>query len=473
MNFLILINGAHNYKSFYYEIAKQLEKKGHKVYYAILSHRSLITEPLKEIDNDPNTEFFDSYCYENRFKSTDKYIFDCSWGEYLYADFDRFYNFNYNLKKDRSYWFEIRIALDSFFNDIINNKNIDIVLYENISNTFAYAAYRCAKRNNKKYLGLMGGRIPNRYEIQSSIIEEELNKISWYKSDSYSEEEEVWFNEYIKNIEYIQPDYMKNNILNKGTNFFDLLKISRFRKIVNYFKMINNKYYKYDFQFGHPMEMIVLRVSLHIKKFISQRAAEKYYLNDSLLSESMQKDDYYIYPIHYHPESSTSILAPNYTDEFYNILNIHNSLPFGKFLYVKDHISSRGVQSELFYKKIAALPGVKIISWNKNVKELIKYSKGVITVNSTVGYEAAIMNKKVFLLGRVFYENFANVIKVSNFLELKESLTKDYPVESIKSDLISYYRYTFSGTFYFNDKNLWSEKYFENIAMNIISQGHE
>ncbi|HFV9279921.1 TPA: capsular biosynthesis protein, partial [Acinetobacter baumannii] len=65
MNFLILINSAPNYKYFFYELAKEIEKRGHDVYFAIDSHRSKYLEPLSELDNSEKSFFFDSYLEKN------------------------------------------------------------------------------------------------------------------------------------------------------------------------------------------------------------------------------------------------------------------------------------------------------------------------------------------------------------------------------------------------------------------------
>src|SRR5690606_22483223 len=129
---------------------------------------------------------------------------------------------------------------------------------------------------------------------------------------------------------------------------------------------------------------------------INKNISRRYYLLEGDIVKDMKVDRFFVYPIHYHPESSTSVLAPYYTNEYSNILNISNSLPFGSFLYVKDHSSAIGVQGKEFYKKVSALPSVKLIPPSFNIKKLILASEGIITVNSTAGYEALILGKPVY-----------------------------------------------------------------------------
>ena len=175
--------------------------------------------------------------------------------------------------------------------------------------------------------------------------------------------------------------------------------------------------------------------------------------------------------MHYHPESSTSVLAPSYTNEFNNILNISNNLPFGTYLYVKDHTNAVGVQSTDFYKKIQLLPAVKLVHHKVNIKNLIIKSKGVITINSTAGYEALMLGKPVILLGRVLYESFKNVYFVNNFSEIYDTIKTIGKVDSeeVLKDIIAYYKYTYSGVLDF-DKESYSEDYFADMAKNIIER---
>ena len=60
---------------------------------------------------------------------------------------------------------------------------------------------------------------------------------------------------------------------------------------------------------------------------------------EALMDEESSKDRFFVYPIHFHPEASTSIWGRWYTNEYNNIINISNALPVGLTLYVKEHIS--------------------------------------------------------------------------------------------------------------------------------------
>lgn len=364
-------------------------------------------------------------------------------------------------------------GLDCFFEEIIETKKIDVVLYENVSNSFAYMAYKKITEAKKIYLGLMGSRIPDRYEIQTSIYKEELKVIENFILNQNNMEEEEWYEKYISSISSIQPDYMKNNILNKKITLYSIFKFKKIRTLYIYLKSLMTNDYEYDYQTGHPIKGLFSMFLLNFKKRKNENNTKKYYISSNELEGILSRNEnFFIYPTHYHPESSTSVLGANYTNEFNNILNIHNNLPVNTYLYVKDHISARGVQDENFYKKVKALPGVRLIDFNYNVKSLIKKSQGVITVNSTVGYEAILLGKPVFLFGNVFYEKFPNVFKVENFYQLRKCIN-NYTLVShidVKKNILAYYRYTYPGKLLINQPEQWSAEYFENIISNIFSK---
>ena len=67
-----------------------------------------------------------------------------------------------------------------------------------------------------------------------------------------------------------------------------------------------------------------------------------------LLSRSLYKSDvdltakYFAYPLQLHPESTTSVDGPAFSDEWSNVVGIASNLPFGHKLYVNDHKHAAG-----------------------------------------------------------------------------------------------------------------------------------
>ena len=131
-----------------------------------------------------------------------------------------------------------------------------------------------------------------------------------------------------------------------------------------------------------------------------------------------ENESFFLYPLHYHPESSTSVHARHYINELNTITNIAFNLPFGKLLYVKDHPSAAGNPKINFYTELKKIPNVRLINHEMNIKNLIKKSEGIITLTSTVGFEALMYNKPVYVFGDVFYEFHPLCRKIKSFEEL-------------------------------------------------------
>lgn len=470
MNFLVLINSAPKYKYFYYGIGCALKRLGHEVYYAIDARRSCFLEPLAVLDCGPTTFFFDEYFKEHYKDSALSEVGDVTWGEYFYSEFDRFLTHDFNLGRPAGYWEKARQCLDGFFDGLIRDKKIDAVIYENISNSFAFSAYGAISRAGKSYLGLMASRLPGRFEVHRSILDEELSVLNFLSKEALSADEIKWYESYREGIIDTTPDYMKYNNLDK----IGVSKLLSFEKIKHVYRLLISGMktdHFYDYQFGSPLRAIVKGLEINLKRKISAARSIRYFDADETVDAASESEAFYVYPMHFHPESSTSVLSPLYTNEFNNILNISNNLPLGVKLYVKDHMSAFGFQTIDFYRKVSALPAVRLVKPTQNIKRLMMKSKGLITVNSTAGLEALVLGKPVYLLGRVFYQNFPGVIKLKNFSDLPGAL--NIPIsdaEDIAKYIVAYRRFTHEGDLRISSWSTKDNEYYGELASILVSK---
>ncbi len=470
MNFLILINSAPGYKYFYFRLGKSLERSGHQVRYAIDAARSRYIEPLPELDSSSKAIFFDEFFRGNYNEPLGEALFDVTWGDYFFSEFDRFFTHDFNLKRPKDYWVKVRYCLDRFFDKVLLQENIDCVIYENVSNSYAFAAYQAAKRNGSTYLGLIASRLPGRFEIQASIIDHQVDAIDKLADGDFTHEDYAWLNDYREAIINVSPDYMKYNGLDK----INLRRLLSLRKIKQAYRLIKSFWladYYYDYQFGNPLQVFRKGLLINIKRSISARVSRRYFEKDADVALFSEKESFYVYPMHFHPESSTSVLAPLYTNELNNIINISNNLPFGELLYVKDHLSAYGLQSPSFYRKVAAIPNVRLVSPFFNIKKLILESKGVITINSTAGFESIVLGRPVYVLGRVFYERFPNVYRLSNFNDLRDTLGAQWQ-ESADKYIMAYYKYTLPGDVRISRALESDNIFFDELAVKLIDKAN-
>ncbi|MDP2637182.1 MAG: hypothetical protein Q8P03_01055, partial [bacterium] len=142
-------------------------------------------------------------------------------------------------------------------------------------------------------------------------------------------------------------------------------------------------------------------------------------------------------PLHLEPEAATLILAASYADQVATIRSIAFSLPFPFKLYVKEHPTAMGLRTDGFYKELQKVPNVVLISPSQSVPRLVQKSQGVITLSSTMGFEALLLGKPVYVLGNVFYTYHPLCQKAQGFDDLKKRLEGDQKKKPKVDDLES------------------------------------
>lgn len=414
MNILLLSNGAPNYHYFFNNLAQLFCDDGARVVVAVDSEFSREVNKLKSFDF--NVYEFSSYFAKHKIDNAllEKYSeFNLNFA--LLSDFERATVYGLWGKKKFDYFEKLKSALLSYFEDIFRRDNISVVLYENVSNAFAYFAFFVAKKYGARYLGIGGSRLPGRFSITADPLDdseliEEFRKIR-AAVKIVDPEIRTQCKEYLRNIETIVPDYMKTNGSDNTSLVRKYGKAENLKRIATALRHFQDDSY-HSFQIGNPA-----RTYLNLF-FRNVRRKLKLFAIGACYEKPVEGENFLLYPIHFHPESSTSILAGTYLDEYEVIRNIAFNLPQGLKLYVKDHISAWGYPSLEFYKKIRKLPNVRLLHPGEQTKNLIKQSAAVITLTSTVGYEAILMGKKAFVFGKVFYDFHKSVVRVNNPSEL-------------------------------------------------------
>ena len=286
----------------------------------------------------------------------------------------------------------------SFFFYVFEKENIDVVIYENISNSYAYAAFFTALHFGKAFAGNSCSRIPGRAEICFDPYGEIERRDQYFQSlqiSDLSTDELQSYTEYIRNINKLKPDYMKNNPTSMNVNYtkFFLDRIGGVFKAIKYSQKWDEKSYQNPSPF-HLVKYTTKRILARKKRLKKLRR---------MFDAIPENGNYFIYPMHYQPESSTSVNAMFYDNQVEVIKNIAFSLPLGYKLLVKDHPNGIGFLPMEDYEAIKKIPGVLYVSPLEDNKRLINNSRGIITLTSTMGYEALLMDKPVVTVGKVFY----------------------------------------------------------------------
>lgn len=425
MSVLVITNNAPNYYHFFNAMAKRFMLAGEEVVFAVDCNYS---RDKSNIDDMSGVVYgFEEFFKNHKFNEevADQYK-DENLSYILLSDFERAEVYGIWRKRQFSNEYQNLLlnALLCYFDDIFSNHEIKSVLYENVSNSFSYVAQLVARVKGVPYLGVIPSRLPGRFEItgdplSSRYLEEIFVKVLSGQINLASDEKRSVV-EYIDSIDSIQPDYMKfNNLSNTGV-------VGRYAKIEKLKQLSYSARYifkdsLYAYLVGNPVFTLFRLFFRNFRRSLNCKKVKKLY--DVLPSEN---DSFYLYPLHFHPESSTSILAGNYLDELSVIRNIAFNLPVGCKLYVKDHMSGWGYEHPDFYNAIKRLPNTVLLGPNEPTKALIKKSIGVVTLTSTVGYEALLLGKPVVLFGSVFYDFHKNVHRVENVDRLHSLLLDLY-----------------------------------------------
>jgi hypothetical protein len=135
---------------------------------------------------------------------------------------------------------------------------------------------------------------------------------------------------------------------------------------------------------------------------------------------------YIVFPLHVSPEATLLGSVPELADQFWLIKNISMNLPFGVGLYVKDH-PSQPVGHGLdfgFYRRLQSLPNVRLIKSDVNLSQMLNNQccLAVAVINGTVGLEAALMKRPVFVFGKAIYGYADCFLKPKDFEEFYQQV---------------------------------------------------
>jgi len=416
MTILILSNSAPGYFRFFNGLANRLTLDGHSVEIAV---DCPYTRDSNQVDSQgiPVHEFAEFWrdFREDPAQVLASYA-DLPLNAALLSDFERAEVFSFGSDRDSAYYQRLQAALLRFFEELLTTSNIDLVVYENVSNSFAHFAWLVCRRLGIPYCGLIASRLPGRFAIvddphgEHRIYDRILADIRAQRR-MVPDDVRTWCAQYLAGLDETMPDYMRFNKLDQLGLIKRYAKWSKLNLLRMAWKHRNDDH-RLAFQVGNPLRLSWQMALRALRRKLRLRACTRMY------SEPVVGERFLLYPLHFHPESSTSVAAGTYLDEFEVIRNIAFSLPAGTMLYVKDHMSGFALPTLDFYRRVRALPNVRLISPFAATKKLIRDSVGVITLTSTVGYEALLLNRRVFLFGSVFYETHPNVVKVENPAEL-------------------------------------------------------
>ena len=234
-----------------------------------------------------------------------------------------------------------------------------------------------------------------------------------YTFDEKIEKDDVNFEEYKsclkENKVYFDPDVFNKVEYGKYWN------IKRLMKRILYLERIiwadrDNLYKDHNI---HVTTAVARPFARRIKKNIAK----------ILIYGQIEPDQKYIYyPFHFTEDAQVRLKYPEGYNQYELIRNISRNLPIDTKLLVKEHPAYAGGFSLNELRDLSRHPNIVVLRPDISSKDIFEHIDLVITINSTVGYEALFYNKIVITMGSSFYESFPGVINIKDVKEIYDLL---------------------------------------------------
>nr|WP_241008275.1 hypothetical protein [Erwinia sp. JH02] len=150
-----------------------------------------------------------------------------------------------------------------------------------------------------------------------------------------------------------------------------------------------------------------LNFSKKVKMFLDKYKSKKMLMSSNHADLNI---DYIFYPSQV---TSDTQLRINSDIDNISAINKIISEEKHKVIYVKIHPAESDITTINYFMQLSAKG--KIVLVNNNTIELIKNASCVYTINSTVGLETLIFDKKLIVLGRAIYSNF-NSLRLRQYI---------------------------------------------------------
>ncbi len=97
------------------------------------------------------------------------------------------------------------------------------------------------------------------------------------------------------------------------------------------------------------------------------------------------------FPLHYEPEASLLVSAPEHTDQIAVIEASARALPSGWQLAVKEHRPMLGRRPAGYYERLSRIPGVVLVTPFEDGLVTMRAAQATITITGTAGFEAVLL----------------------------------------------------------------------------------
>jgi len=130
--------------------------------------------------------------------------------------------------------------------------------------------------------------------------------------------------------------------------------------------------------------------------------------------------EYCSYFLHVEPEYSVVGLAFEFRNQLAVIQNIAAMLPGHMRLYVKEHRPMLGIRHRAFFKALATVPNILLLTDDVDAHQMIKGSRIVFSLTGTSALEAMFYGVPSVILGKIYFQSFQGIYAVRSPDELRQ-----------------------------------------------------
>jgi hypothetical protein len=131
-------------------------------------------------------------------------------------------------------------------------------------------------------------------------------------------------------------------------------------------------------------------------------------------------DPYVFFGLHYQPESSIDVWAPFFSNQMWVIELLSRAIPPSHKLLVKIHKSDVSNYSREQLRRMCSFPGVELVRPFAETRSFIENADLVVSIQGTIGLEAALLGKPVIALGDSPIVVFPSVSRIGAIPDLAQ-----------------------------------------------------
>jgi len=300
----------------------------------------------------------------------------------------------------------------SFFDNILEKEQPKMILMqqagENISNLLLY---RLAKKKDIEVLMPIDIHYKDHIHISSSLTSDEISNEFEKVKENFNGSIEKYDKEFLKNKNYV--DILKTiSSFDSGINTFS-------KKISHYMRRLSKNLEPTYINIGKT-KFNTIKYRLH--NYFELKKRQRFL--DINAIKNIENEKFLYFPLQSEPEASILVNTPFYSNQIALIETVAKAIPINSILYVKEHPLQKIKlwRSVNDYKKIIAIPNVKLLHPSMNAQKILEKSQGVITISGATGFEALFYRKPIILFGDEHYDKISTVTKIQEINDLPQKI---------------------------------------------------